>query len=59
VQLSELEYTPKDEIHQKRLGKVGGSFLQKLNYDYLANGFLSGINAEGGSLNQVRLEVGV
>ncbi|MBK7870723.1 MAG: hypothetical protein IPJ74_08565 [Saprospiraceae bacterium] len=53
VQLSELHYTPKDQISEKNLGKVGSSFLQSLDYTYLPNGFLSAINSAslgGGTL---------
>ena len=44
VQISELKYTPKDQIREKNLGKVGTSFLQSVDYYYLDNGFLDRIN---------------
>ncbi len=51
VLLSELEYTAKDQINTKKLGKVGASFLQQVDYTYMDNGFLKSINGAtlGGS----------
>ena len=39
-----MEYTAKDEVKTKFLGGTTGGFLQEINYEYLANGFLKGIN---------------
>ena len=42
--ISRLDYTVKDELNTKFLGGIGSSFLQQVNYEYLSNGFLKGIN---------------
>jgi len=42
--ISQLAYTIKDELKTKSLGGTGSGFLQQVNYTYLNNGFLSGIN---------------
>jgi hypothetical protein len=44
VMLSSLNYTAKDQILEKNIGKVGSTFLQSLDYEYLDNGFLTSIN---------------
>ncbi len=44
VMLSSMSYTAKDQVLEKNIGKVGSSFLQSLDYDYLDNGFLTSIN---------------
>ncbi len=41
---SQLEYTAKDEVKMKFLGGTVSGFLQEINYAYLDNGFLTGIN---------------
>ena len=43
-QINRLEYTAKDELKTKFLGGTGSGFLQQIDYAYLNNGFLSGIN---------------
>ncbi|MEM6966640.1 MAG: DUF6443 domain-containing protein [Bacteroidota bacterium] len=42
--LSEIDYTIKDQVKTRRLGKVGNGFLQTCDYEYLANRFLSKMN---------------
>jgi len=42
--ISQLAYTAKDELKTKFLGGISGGFLQEINFTYLNNGFLSGIN---------------
>lgn len=42
--ISQLAYTAKDEVKTKFLGGTLSGFLQEINYEYLDNGFLSGIN---------------
>jgi hypothetical protein len=44
VMLSSLSYTVKDQIAEKNIGKVGSSFLQSVDFEYLDNGFLTSIN---------------
>ena len=43
--LSRHSYSIKDELAEKKLGLHGSQALQSLDYTYLENGFLSGINA--------------
>ena len=44
--VSQLDYTVKNQVATKWLGKVGGlSFLQKVDYSYNSVGFLTGINS--------------
>jgi len=42
--ISRLAYTAKDEVKTKFLGGSLSGFLQEVNFDYLDNGFLTGIN---------------
>jgi len=49
IHLSNNTYTIKDQIASLKLGPSGSSFLQKLDYTYLPNRFLKGINENAGS----------
>ncbi len=42
--ISRLAYTAKDEVKTKFLGGTLSGFLQEVNFEYLDNGFLTGIN---------------
>ncbi len=45
-EICSLSYDIKDQIITKKLGGLsGGGFLQEINYDYLPNRFLKGINS--------------
>ena len=48
VQLCTQDYTVKDELKTKYLGGNAAAYLQKNDYDYLPNGFLSKINHGSG-----------
>lgn len=56
--ISRQEYSSKDELQIKHLGGFGNSFLQKVDYSYLDNGFLKGINEtmESNDLFQLNLQ---
>lgn len=42
--ITQQEYTIKDQLDIKHLGGSASTALQSLNYSYLENGFLKGIN---------------
>jgi len=45
-QLSALAYTLEGEIRSKRVGREAEKWLQKIDYQYLPNGFLASINGD-------------
>ncbi len=45
-QICNITYTPKDQVALKQLGATSNGFLQDINYYYLPNRFLAGINAD-------------
>ena len=55
--ISQLEYTAKDEVKTKFLGGTLSGFLQEVNYEYLDNGFLSGINSTMSTTDLFQLNI--
>ncbi|MEM6320942.1 MAG: 3-coathanger stack domain-containing protein [Bacteroidota bacterium] len=58
-QLCSLEYDVKDLLKVKHLGGIqGGGFLQKIDFNYLPNRFLKGINETMSATDLFSLQIG-
>jgi RHS repeat-associated protein len=44
-QLNALDYNVKNQLKSRKIGKVGLAWLQKVDYQYLPNGYLASLNA--------------